>query len=131
MSAPTRIAAGFLCRARGLLFRRRSWLGEGGSLLLVPCSSIHSLLMRHPIDVAFVDARGRVLRSEERVRPGRILRCAGAVAVLERFSPAQGEHSPWPQEGEGLALSACGCGEGRQTTVHRGEDTEATRFTAR
>ena len=107
-----RIAAGSLARARGLLFRSRSWLGEGGSLLLVPCSSVHSFLMREPIDLAFIDASGVVLRSEERVRPGRVVSCRGAVAVLERFSPlgpAAGEQpAPWPGQGDALALCACG-----------------------
>lgn len=112
MSAGTRIAAGFFQRARGLLFRRRSWLGEGGSLLLVPCSGVHSFLMREVIDVAFVGRDGVVLRVEERVPPGRLLSCPGAVAVLERFSPGSDHEEErwgsWPQEGEQLSLVPCG-----------------------
>ncbi|MGN0039262.1 MAG: DUF192 domain-containing protein [Coriobacteriales bacterium] len=111
MSAGTRIAAGFFQRARGLLFRERGWLGEGGTLLLVPCSSVHTFLMRQAIDIAFASADGEVLRSEERVLPGRLLSCPGAVAVLERFSPCNACEEqcwgPWPQLGERLALSTC------------------------
>ena len=106
-----RLATGFGMRARGLLFRRRSWLGCDGVLLLAPCRSVHTIGMRHEIDIAFVSSDGRVLRSERRVRPLRMLSCPGAVAVLERFSPSPDDGSAcvdddWPEAGDVIDLVA-------------------------
>jgi uncharacterized membrane protein (UPF0127 family) len=46
-------------RARGLLGRD----GYEGALVLRPCRQVHTLRMRFPIDVAFVDAQGAVIRT--------------------------------------------------------------------
>lgn len=45
-------------RTRGLLGRD----GIGGALVLSPCRSVHTLGMRFPIDVAYVDADGVVIK---------------------------------------------------------------------
>lgn len=45
-------------RARGLLGRD----GIGGALVLAPCRSVHTLGMRFPIDVAYLDAEGIVIK---------------------------------------------------------------------
>jgi uncharacterized membrane protein (UPF0127 family) len=57
-------------RARGLL-GGHPWEGRDG-LLLVPCRNVHTFGMRCPIDVAFLDAGGRVLLAVEGLRPGRL-----------------------------------------------------------
>ncbi len=57
-------------RLRGLLGRRG--LKEGEALILSPCSSIHTLGMRFPIDVVFVDGNWVVLELAEAVPPWRI-----------------------------------------------------------
>lgn len=82
-----RFAVTPFARARGLLWRKRRWLESDGALVLAPCASVHTVGMREHIDIAFVGADGRVLRSDKSVRPGRALSCRGAVAVIERFSP--------------------------------------------
>ena len=51
-------------RARGLIGRD----GHEGALVLSPCRWIHTVGMRFPLDVAYVDAEGIVLRT---VRMGR------------------------------------------------------------
>jgi hypothetical protein len=48
-----------------------------------PCAAIHTLWMRHPIDVAFVAGDGRVLRVDRAVPSWRIRLRRGARAVLE------------------------------------------------
>lgn len=53
------VARTFLSRGRGLL--GRSSLPEGSGLLIEPCSSIHMLFMRFPIDAIFVDRQGQVV----------------------------------------------------------------------
>ncbi|MEO6468414.1 MAG: DUF192 domain-containing protein [Acidimicrobiia bacterium] len=46
-------------RARGLLGRD----GIDGVMVLRPCRNVHTVGMRFPIDVAFCDREGRVLRT--------------------------------------------------------------------
>jgi uncharacterized protein len=54
--------------------RRRGLLGRAdfeGALVLRPCRHVHTLFMRFPIDVAFCDADGVVLRTRC-LRPWRV-----------------------------------------------------------
>jgi len=46
-------------RARGLLGTRT--LPEGEALLLAPCNSVHTLGMRYPLYVLYLDGRNRVI----------------------------------------------------------------------
>ena len=73
-SHPVRIkvADSFSTRLRGLLFRpplRRDPLTEG--LLLTACSSVHTLFMRYPIDLAYLDPHGVVVRCVVHLAPWR------------------------------------------------------------
>ncbi|MEV4684774.1 DUF192 domain-containing protein [Streptomyces kurssanovii] len=65
--APVEIAATYRTRRRGLLGRD----GIEGAMLLTPCGSVHSLGMRFPIDVAYLDRDLRVL-TVRTMRPGRV-----------------------------------------------------------
>lgn len=65
--ATAEVATGRRARARGLLGRD----GIEGALVLRPCRQVHTVRMRFPIDVAFVDADGVVLRVRT-LRPWRI-----------------------------------------------------------
>ncbi|MCS7275603.1 MAG: DUF192 domain-containing protein [Dehalococcoidia bacterium] len=72
----------FWSRLVGLLGRRE--LPEGHALLIVPCSSVHTMFMGFAIDVAFLDRDGRVLRAFARVPPFRLLAGGrGAYMALE------------------------------------------------
>lgn len=70
-------------RFRGLMLRRAPV--PGGGLLIRPCSSIHMLFMRFPIDAVFFDRAGTVTRVARNVRPWRGLAFGGrgAHAVIE------------------------------------------------
>ena len=69
-------------RFRGLLARPALKKGEG--LLLLQCGSVHTIGMMQTIDVAFLDAQGRVVRSLPRLRPWRVgLGGESAVHALE------------------------------------------------
>src|SRR5689334_6688612 len=57
-------------RARGLLGRRS--LPPACALWLAPCRSIHTIGMRFPIDVVYLDRDSRVIAIRERVKPFRI-----------------------------------------------------------
>jgi len=82
VAARVRLAARFLPRLRGLL--GRSGLAPDEGLYLTPCAAIHTLFMAFPIDCAFLDAAGTVLRVEAAIPPWRIPRPEpGARGVLE------------------------------------------------
>jgi uncharacterized protein len=68
-------------RLMGLAFLDREEVGEG--LLLPRCQSVHTLGMRFPLDVFFLDAAGEVIDARLRVPAGRFAACRGAEAVLE------------------------------------------------
>ena len=54
------------------------------ALFLPRCSSVHTFGMRFPLDITFLNAHGRKLRTAWGVPPRRVVRHSGAVAVLER-----------------------------------------------
>jgi uncharacterized membrane protein (UPF0127 family) len=65
-----RTAQTFLSRLVGLL--GMDAIAEGEGLWIVPCRSVHTLGMRYPIDVAFLDARGVVVGTLEGLPPNRV-----------------------------------------------------------
>lgn len=56
-------------RLKGLL--GRSCLEKGEALLIRPCMSIHTVAMRFPIDVLFLDSEGVVIAKYEAMAPYR------------------------------------------------------------
>lgn len=70
-----------LARMRGLLRRRTLPSGEG--LLLRPAASVHTLFMRFPIDVVFLDRDRRVLDVAPGLGPWKVAGRRRARAVLE------------------------------------------------
>lgn len=70
MGDKVRTAGTFLSRLAGLL--GTAGIEEGGGLWIVPCRGVHTLGMRYPIDVAFLDARGVVVGILEGLPPNRV-----------------------------------------------------------
>jgi uncharacterized membrane protein (UPF0127 family) len=68
-------------RLRGLL--GQAGLEPGEALLIRPTWAVHTWFMRFPIDVAFLDARLRILAVAPNLRPWRAAARRGAHAVLE------------------------------------------------
>lgn len=66
------IAGTFQDRAVGLL--GKPGLEPGCGLLIRPCSSIHTLFMRFPIDVIFLDDQDRVVKVVRNLAPWRMAR---------------------------------------------------------
>ena len=64
-------------RRKGLL--GRDGLPEGAALILRPCNAIHTVGMRFPIDVVFVDSHGVVRKIVHNMPPWRM-----AVSPLSR-----------------------------------------------
>ena len=106
-------AESYVSRLIGLLGRRG--LADDEGLWLEPCDSIHTFFMRFPIDVAFVDRHGFVIRCIERLRPWRATRlyakaracielAAGTLAAAgvregSRLALVMAAASPSPQSG--------------------------------
>ena len=63
----------------------RRELGNGSGLVIHPCSSIHMMFMRFPIDAVFYDKEGRVTKVARNVRKwtGLAFGGRGAKGVVE------------------------------------------------
>lgn len=69
-------------RMKGLLGREK--LEPGESLWIKPCKSIHTIGMRFPLDVVFLDKRNAVVALKENLPPNRLTGLhLSAVSVLE------------------------------------------------
>lgn len=76
------LACSFQSRCLGLL--SRSGMPKEEGLLLIPGGSIHTLGMRFPIDVVFLNRQMRILGLSEHVRPWRVrVAPRGTRRVLE------------------------------------------------
>jgi len=67
-------------------------LPHGHALRLSPCRAVHSMGMRHAIDVVFVDADNVVCAVQTPLRPWRAAICLRSRAVLELRAGAVAAH---------------------------------------
>ena len=76
-------ATGVVARTRGLMMRGA--LASGAGLMIQPCSSIHMMWMRFPIDAVFYDKEQRVTKVARGVRrwTGMAFGGRGAKGVVE------------------------------------------------
>jgi uncharacterized membrane protein (UPF0127 family) len=58
-------------RLRGLLGTSAGDFGNGCGLWITPCRGVHTLAMRFPIDVVYLDRSGRVVHVEHDLQPWR------------------------------------------------------------
>jgi uncharacterized protein len=75
------LADTFWTRFRGLLGRKE--LAEREGLLIRPASSVHTLFMRFPIDVVFLDREDTVVKVVPALRPWRLAAARRAGRTLE------------------------------------------------
>jgi uncharacterized membrane protein (UPF0127 family) len=68
-------------RRRGLL--GRDGLDSSAALILLPCFSVHTAFMRFPIDVAFVNREGVVVKIVPDLGPWKIAAAVRAHAAIE------------------------------------------------
>lgn len=68
-------------RLRGLLGAPPP--APGHALLITPCASVHTAFMRYPIDIVFLDRRGRILKVVNALPPWRATACMWARHTLE------------------------------------------------
>jgi uncharacterized membrane protein (UPF0127 family) len=94
-------------RLVGLLGRRS--LAEDEGLLLTPCTSIHTLFMRFPIDILYLNREHAVVKAVKDLRPFRASACLrGAHSILEL--PTGAIEASGTQVGDRLALASDGSG---------------------
>jgi uncharacterized protein len=71
-------------RFRGLLGTSRSDFRNGYGIWIRPCRGVHTLAMRFPIDVVYLDGEGTVVHIEHDLRPWRFAAIRmQAASVLE------------------------------------------------
>jgi len=75
------IANNFWLRLKGLL--GKSSLADNEALIITPCSQVHTIAMRFPIDVIFVDKQQCVTKTVEHLKPYRQAMNRGAHGVIE------------------------------------------------
>ena len=80
------IAQDFASRSIGLL--NRTGLSKGEGLVIDPCSSIHTFLMKFPIDVLYLDKNSRIIKIVTDLKPWRLSQALFAQKVVELESGA-------------------------------------------
>lgn len=81
------LADSFLSRLFGLL--GKSGLEPGSGILIRPCSGVHTVGMRFPIDVVALDKNLRVVRTWRSLPPYRITRVSFRTHSVLELAPGQ------------------------------------------
>ena len=82
LSNNVKVADSLLTRMKGLLGKKEMLPGE--SLWIRPCMSIHTFLMKFPIDVIFLNKRNRVIATIKNLQPNRVAKLYfSSASVLE------------------------------------------------
>jgi hypothetical protein len=81
LAASVELANHGAARRKGLLGRDSLFAGEG--LWILPCQAVHTVGMRFPIDLVYLDRDLRVRKVRSSVYPWRLSACVFAHSVLE------------------------------------------------
>lgn len=96
------VADTFFTRLVGLI--GRTSLSPKSGLWIKQCNSVHTLGMRFPIDLVFLNKSNGVVRVVESVRPYRaVWPVRGATSVIEL--PAHSLRRSWTQAGDVLEIA--------------------------
>lgn len=84
IAADVKVANEYLSRLVGLLGQSRSWSNGDRALWIIPSRGIHTIGMRFPIDVLFLDRGRTVVHLYKNLEPWRVSKVImGARSVLE------------------------------------------------
>jgi len=72
LATQLRVADNHRQRLLGLMGTSKSAFQSGAGLWINPCHGVHTMFMRYPIDVIYLDPEHRVIRIEDAVRPWRM-----------------------------------------------------------
>lgn len=75
------LADSFFARLKGLLGTKQMLSGEG--LVIKPCNSVHTFGMNYAIDVVFIAADHRVVKTVPDLAPGKLAACGSSSYVVE------------------------------------------------
>jgi uncharacterized membrane protein (UPF0127 family) len=89
LASTVEVARTSAARRRGLLGRRG--LPREAALVLSRCNAVHTIGMRFPIDVAFVDASGRVRKIVRELAPWRLAVSPFASVTIEFAAGSLGQ----------------------------------------
>jgi uncharacterized protein len=79
-----RIANTHWARLRGLMGTTESAFQPGQAVWIVPCRGVHTIAMRFPLDLLYLDPYSTVIHLEENVKPWRLASIRlRAASVLE------------------------------------------------
>jgi uncharacterized membrane protein (UPF0127 family) len=81
LAASVELADRGAARTKGLLGRDSLFAGEG--LWILPCRAVHTVGMRFPIDLVYLDRDLRVRKVKNNVHAWRLSACFSAHSVLE------------------------------------------------
>jgi uncharacterized protein len=86
------VAATRVDRRRGLLGRNA--LDLSAALILAPCAAVHTVFMRFPIDVVFVDRHFQIRSIVRNLQPWRIAASPHAYATVEMAGGVERDMMP-------------------------------------
>lgn len=81
LAANVEVADSGAARSKGLL--GRDGLASGEGLWIVPCEAVHTIGMRFPIDLVYINRKNVVKKVRSNVRPWRLSGCLTAHSVIE------------------------------------------------
>jgi uncharacterized membrane protein (UPF0127 family) len=79
----TEVIPAFTSKSRRTGLLGREQFPEGHALVIAPSNAVHTFFMRFPIDLAFVNKGGRILKTRTSVVPWRLSAALLAYAVIE------------------------------------------------
>jgi len=81
IAGKTKIADNFISRLKGLL--ETDSMDEGTAMVIRPCNSIHTIGMKYPIDVLFLDKHDKIIKIERNMQSCKFAFCRKASYVIE------------------------------------------------
>jgi hypothetical protein len=77
------LTTAFDSKSRRVGLLRHQSLPPGAAMLIAPSNAVHTFFMRFPIDIAFIDREGTVVKVCHGVRPWRIAAARRGYGVIE------------------------------------------------
>jgi uncharacterized protein len=99
-------------RLRGLMCRDAACFPAGDALWIVPSRGVHTLAMKFPIDVLYLDTNKLVVHVEQNLKPWRVARVSLRTASVLEFP--------------GNTLASSGTAVGDEIEIALGQVAEAT-----
>ena len=79
----THLLPAFDSKTRNVGLLGRQSLDPRTAMIIAPTNAVHTFFMRFPIDIAFVEKDGRILKIRKRLPAWRLAGAWGAYAVVE------------------------------------------------